>query len=50
MRTVIVTVCRCLSDGTLKAISNAMVSMVSESHVKDSRTLYIERRGFREGR
>ena len=41
--------CR-LSDGTLKAVSNAAVSMVSELPVKASRTLYKERRVFREGR
>ena len=32
--------CCCLSDGTLKAISNAAVSMVSESPAKASKTLY----------
>ena len=49
LRTVIVTECSRQSHGTLKAISNATVSMVSESPVKTSRTLYKERRRFREG-
>ena len=38
------------SEGMLKAISNAMVSMVSESPAKTSRTLYKEQRKIREGR
>ena len=37
-----VTACCRQSDGTLKAISNAMVSMASESLAKASRTLYNE--------
>ena len=48
VRTAIVTACCRQSDGMLKAISNATVSMVSESLAKASRTLYKERRGFRE--
>ena len=50
VRTVIVTACCRLSNGMLKAISNTTVSFVSESPAKASRTLYKERRGFREGR
>ena len=41
VRTVIVTACSRLSDGTLKSISNATVSMVSESPAKASRTLFL---------
>ena len=33
-RTVIITACFCQSEGTLEALSNAMVSMVSESPAK----------------
>ena len=50
VKTITVTAYSCQSDGMLKAISNAMVSMVSESPAKASRTLYKERKGFREGR
>ena len=39
VQTAIVMACCRLSDGTFKAIANAMVSMVSESPVKASRTL-----------
>ena len=45
-----VTACCCQSDGTLNAISNATVSMVSESPAKTSRTLYKEQKKFREAR
>ena len=44
VRTAIVTACCRLSDGMLKVISNAMVSMVSELPAKALRTLYKERR------
>ena len=50
VRTVRVTACCRQSDGMLKAISNATASMVFESPVKASRTLYKERRRFRESR
>ena len=50
VRTVTVTACCRHNDGMLKAILNAMVSMVSKLPAKASRALYKERRGFREGR
>ena len=49
VRTARATACCRLSDGTLEAISNATVSMVSKSLEKASRTLYKGRRGFKEG-
>ena len=48
VKTLTVTVCCCQSDGMLKAISNALISMVSESLAKASKMLYKDRRGFRE--
>ena len=50
VRTVIVTACCRQSDGLLKAISNVLVSMMSESQAKTSRTLYKGWRRFREGK
>ena len=49
-RTAIVIPCCRQSEGMLQAILNAMASMVSESPAITSRTLYKERRRFREGR